>query len=323
MGLIETTYEEVPRAGHLHKVVGEDADNLRQILAHLTQQQEAPIVFPGPNPVSIDTSHFTSLQQQPYMLAYKHDGIRFCLLACHYKAVNVCVLFDRTVTPYIFEIQKCPTPLFQGTVFDGELCIDSQNGDRVFVVFDVAMACGIPVFKSSFKSRLSVAIPALSCYEYTPGHDTARIEIKQFVSSDQKHLLRNDPRFETDGIILMPENDAIVIGRHDRLFKLKTKHTVDFLVRDGKLYIYDEKNRRKKAVGIAVGPNAHLATEGAIVECELDPSNTGTKCDKWRVICVRTDKKSSNTKFVLDKTLLNIREGLSLQTLPFRAANEK
>lgn len=318
---IQCELREVPRLGRLHEVLGSDAEALRDLLGTLTQQ-EPPVAFPGPNPVSIDTSHFGEFGMQPYLLAEKTDGVRVCLMACMYKGHDVCVLFDRKLIPYIFLLQCCPKPWFGGTVMDGELVREKDSGTPVLSLFDAAIIGGIPIFRSLFSRRLEAIRASMTFYTHT-ATDTAHIECKPFLFGSEPddviylHLQQRAKRFATDGIIFMPEFDPIVIGRHDRLFKLKTHHTLDFMVRGGKLYVYDEKNKRNKCVGVPTGSYKHLAVDGAIVECDLDPA-AGPKKDAWNVLGVRTDKKSSNTKYVFDKTLLNIKEALTLENVPFR-----
>lgn len=307
--LIQTVADIVPGLGEvLDEITGVDASELKTRLAILTGQSS----FPGPNPVSIDRSHFPAFKEQPYLIADKTDGVRFALMMTRYKGRLVCVLFDRTLKPYIFRIQKCPRTLGQGTVFDGEL-VRSVSGTMFYLIFDAFVCCGVPVFLSPFEERLSVAAKSLTHYEHTANKDTAVITVKKFYT---KNNYAKETGFMTDGLIFMPAHEHIVIGRHDRLFKLKTDHTLDFVVKNGKLYVYDEKAKRNKLVGVPVGPCRELATEGSIVECRLDPSCSKAKQDKWLVIKRRTDKACSNSRFTYEKTLLNIREQLTCADIP-------
>lgn len=314
--MIPTEFVDVPRVGMMHRVSEPVAGRLRTLLGHITQQDHEPFAFPGPYPVSIDKGHFPMLKDQTYHLAEKTDGVRFVFMACMYQDIRVCVLFDRKLTPYIFKLRKCPRALSSGSVFDGEVVADTSTQKIVYSIFDAVALCGVPVFRSPFSTRLTLAEKSLAYYEYTLG-DTAGIEIKTFYKTKEEFEQRTpSTRFASDGVVFMPENDPIVLGRHDKLFKLKTHHTIDFSVRGGKLYVYDDKTKRNKVVGVPTGPNAGLAVDGAIVECELDAEASAKKFDKWKVLCVRTDKRSSNTKFVFDKTLLNIRENLTLHEIP-------
>jgi len=290
----------------LDNITGEGARDVVSALHRLTQPdlQNPPTLFPGPNPVSIDRGDFPKLRMQPYTFAEKTDGTRYVFMAFDYHDRHVCVLFDRGLTPYLFPIDKCPRALYQGSVLDGELAVD-DTGTRVFLVFDAIVVCGIPIFRAPFSQRLAAAATALTFYEYSPG-DSAALEIKHFHPTYVP-----TGRFAVDGVILMPELDHVVFGRHNNLFKLKEKHTLDFLVKSGKLYVFDSKTRRNKVVGVPTGPHAHLAIEGSIVECVLDPASSA-KCDRWIVLHQRPDKTVSNNKFTFDKTLLNIKERLTL-----------
>jgi hypothetical protein len=152
----------------------------------------------------------------------------------------------------------------------------------------------------------------LTMWCYTPAKDFT-LKAKSFLKMSptvlgeyQEHVSKNvEGRYNVDGYIFVPEDDPVVFGRHDAMFKLKTHHTVDFLVKNGKICVYDDKNKRNKAVGEAGGTKKALAIEGSIVECELVGS-------QWHVLGVRSDKSRPNTKFVFDKTMLNMKENLSI-----------
>lgn len=317
---METECALVDDVGALYEVRGTDADALRRVLATATGQPDGTPHFPGPNPVSIDRSHFASFRTQAYHVAEKTDGVRFAFLVCMHNGLKACIIFDRKLTPYIFKVKKCPRALAQGTVFDGEL-VRNAAGDLEFLIFDAMVACGIPIYNSSFTERLRVARTSLSFYEWSPG-DTAKISVKQFVpAADAKmrmpsHIEKLRANYKIDGLVFMPDRDPVVRGRHDRLFKLKTDHTLDFLVHKKKLHVFDEKTRKNKVVGAPTPATAHLAVDGSIVECRLDPACSTAKHDAWIVLRRRADKATSNTKFTFDKTLLNIREALTLDAIP-------
>jgi hypothetical protein len=298
----------------LHRIVGDDALGLTSILISLNRGRHG---FPGPNPVSIDREDYAKLRSQPYFLAEKTDGVRFAFLCCDYKDVHVCAIFDRGMTPYLTPIKNMPRSMAQGTIFDGELAWDSTSQRWTFLIFDAVVACGIDISNLKFSERLEAASLALE--SYTPSFaDPAEIRIKKFtrlspmcVAEHAAHIECMGNRHLIDGVVLMPEIDPITYGRHNNLFKLKTKHSIDFVVKNGKLCVYDENAKRNKIMGVATGPLVNLATEGAIVECVLDPASS-TKSNKWIVESLRTDKKRSNNLLTYTKTLLNMREKLTL-----------
>lgn len=311
-----------------HALVGADARAVTDSLARLAgidppksrgggaaAATGATCKFPGPNPVSIDSGHFPQLKAQPYMITEKTDGMRALLYFLRYDDANLVVTYDRTMSrPYVFApLERVPNSLYQGTLIDGELV--QINGEWTFLIFDAVYVAGAAVFHLPFPERLAaIRAPLAAWYSPAPG-DLATLAIKHFMpfrgtdSAEAFATYAKTVPCRTDGAILMPVNDQVVYGRHDRLFKLKTHHTVDFLTRNKKLLIYDEKSKRNVVVCAPAGPKAHLATtDGVVLECDFDGK-------AWCPIHVRTDKTSANTKFTLEKTLLNIREKLSLDTV--------
>jgi hypothetical protein len=237
------------------------------------------------------------------------------MLITDIDGVHLGVVFDRTLTPYLFPMYYTPRALYQGTLLDGELVYDKVEKTWVFLCFDALNIAGVPVFHLPFTKRLEALTLSLKFYKPSPS-DPGMIRPKMFLPFIREvepafltHLETMAQRYDVDGVIFMPEHDRVMYGRHDNLLKLKTAHSIDFLVKGGKLYIYDENTRRNKLIGMPTGPDARLATEGAIVECTLDPSSK--KTELWTVLGVRTDKTTSNNKFTFDKTLLNMHQALT------------
>lgn len=311
---LETTVHPVEigtRTLSLHKVCGTDAASLQSILGSLTET--SGMHLPGPLPSSIDSTHFATMKQRSaYWLAEKTDGVRFVYMACEFKSLSIGCIFDRTMTPYLAWMTEMPRPFVQGTVVDGEVVFDASADRWVFLVFDAVVVSGVPVKTFPFSRRLECFRMAMWCYAYDP-LDPMEFRIKTFIKMSptvlaeyQDHVTNEvQGKYAIDGHVFVPEDDPVVYGRHDAMFKLKTHHTVDFLVKNGKLCVYDDKNRRNKVVGEPGGQHKHLATEGKIVECELVGS-------QWHVLSVRQDKSRPNTKFVYDKTMLNMRENLQV-----------
>lgn len=316
--MLETVLEKLTSCdATLFRILGDDARAVTSVLVRLNNGHAG---FPGPNPVSIDREDYAKLRAQPYHLAEKTDGVRFAFLCCEYKGVFVCCIFDRGLTPYLLPLKNMPRSMAQGTIFDGELAWDSTSRRWTFLVFDAVVVAGVNVSSLKFTERLGAASLAMAAYA-PDFSDPAALRIKKFLQLSPHcaveyaaHTAEIQKSHAIDGVVLMPELDHIVYGRHDNLFKLKVKHSVDFIVKNGKLCVYNETTKRNSAIGIPTGPLANLATEGSIVECVLDPASS-IKADKWIVQALRTDKKRSNNRYTFDKTLLNMRENLTLSDL--------
>lgn len=318
---INTTKVTWPNGIELHRVENPTAAILTERLAYYAGVQKQRVKkqypFPGPNPVSIDRADYEKFRMQPYHITEKTDGVRAIMLIIDVDGLHVGVVFDRTLTPYLFPIYYTPRALYQGTVLDGEIVYDKLDNTWVFLCFDALNIAGVPVFHLPFTKRLEALTQSLQFYKPSPS-DPGIIRPKMFLPFVKEvepafltHIENMKQRYDVDGIIFMPELDRIIYGRHDNLLKLKSKHSVDFLVKGGKLHIYDETTRRNKVIGTPTGPQAHLAVDGAIVECTLDPSSK--KNELWTVLSVRTDKTTSNNKFTFDKTIVNIQQALTFR----------
>lgn len=269
--------------------------------------------FPGPSPVSIDRGDYPALQNTLYVVCEKTDGWRACLLLTRYNGLQLSVLFDRKLTPYIVPIHKVPTALWQGSVFDGEVAFNIQTQHWEYVIFDALRVSGIPIFYRTFCQRIDVARKAWEAYAWD-AQDVMRIRIKLFVAQADLgalpgHLANVAQEFKTDGIVLTPDVPGIVYGRHRGLFKLKTVHSVDFLVdQSGKgLCVYDSQARMHVKVGTLAGRKP--AAADSIVECIFD------KGQSWKLLCVRADKKEANDMLTYQKTKLNASEKITIEEI--------
>ena len=288
----------------LHKVIG---DSHRLLLKKIRDHVDSG-KFPGPNPVSLERSNFPTLQTKLYWLCEKTDGIRFALCCFEYNQLNMSVLMDRSFSLYLFPLHHTPTAMFQGTILDGEVAYNKTTKRWTFLIFDALDVSGIPMHTLPFSQRMACVQKALAPYKPEVA-DPALLCVKKFIpsciaSSFKEHMGSMQSSYDIDGVILTPEDDGIVFGRHMGMFKLKTHHTVDFEVAsDGNgLMVYDFT--KQKSVIVAKLPSH--ATPGTVVECEL------LNDDCWKVCGVRQDKSTANDMLTYSKTLLNIRECITL-----------
>lgn len=302
--------------------------------------------FPGPNPVSLDRSHFGALRRQPYYVCEKTDGVRHALVCCRLPAPtergfhNVCALVNRAMAVYLLPIQRLPRAAYQGTVLDGEVAWNREAGAWEYVAFDAPCVSGVPVRNEPLVERMGALHCIMKVYRGTGGvheRDPLALVPKAFYSSIKDYeaaLPALTRRYEVDGLILTPANPGCVYGQHAELFKLKTKHTVDFLVVQGDLLaVYDPRAQGGNGHTVVGRLEPHDRTQippqpGAIVECSA-ASQPGSFCAAgpfpppggreqlgiWRLLGVRTDKTTANNMTTYTKTLLNIVENLTLDDL--------
>ncbi len=278
----------------------------------------APFKYPGPLPVSLERADVSRMKTQDYVVCEKTDGARFALV-CLVHAVSdgsnlkIVALVGRKGDVYLFPLQHVPKAMYQGTVLDGELAFDKHAGRFTYVIFDALTVSGVSVGHLPLYDRLRVTHEALTHYKAHP-KDPATVMIKSYVSLRAPALVRQHldsvaARFDVDGVVFTPTRDEVRFGRHRGLFKLKTKHTVDFLVgRDGELQVFDHARRSHVSVGKLMGPSPGV---GAIVECTHmglgDPA-----MDLWTLLHVRSDKTTANDVETYERTMLNMRENLTL-----------
>lgn len=300
---MNTTFARVHDTVDLHKVLPPDEAHLTTMLAQLTGSAK----FPGPSPCSLERSDFDKFQHQLYWVCEKTDGVRF-LLMCVQTDKTLCCLVDRALGVYLAPIQCVPTAMYQGSVIDCELAFNKADGKWDLMMFDAYVLSGVPVHGLPFSRRIQCLKRAMALYTPSPT-DPFRLMIKDFVSSTAfvdaeagLMLERKRAAYAVDGLIMTPENTPPTPGRCPSLLKLKTKHSVDFVVsaNGAELSVFDPSTRTHIVV-------AHLgtrATPGSIVECV---QHQGT----WQVVCVRQDKKTANDMFTYRKTMANAMENIT------------
>ena len=302
---------------------GDFGTRLRERLADLTREphESAPCTkYPGPQPLSIDRSHFSTITKQRYAIAPKTDGVRACLFITDIDGVHTATVWDRTLsTPYGVSIHLVPRVMHQvGSVLDGEIVMDRQTGQWTYVVFDCCIINGLPQYHKNLWDRLAAVSMTLDAYSYTRS-DSLILKIKAFTSlhkaplPGEEHTIES-PSFPSDGYILMPVDISVVFGHHKEFFKLKTCHSVDFVYKKESLFVYNQDTKRLIKSGIPCGHPSDLQ-DGAIIECTLDTWHQNPAKRVWKYMTTRTDKNTSNTLFTLNKTILNMEERLTYRDI--------
>ena len=310
---MDTTYTVVDPTLVLDRITDAAAlEKLLRIMREMSNDDARVPRYPGPNPVSLDRSQFGQLASRPYYLCEKTDGVRYALVCCRLassrdgRILKVCALVDRALTAYLLPLRHVPRAMFQGSLLDGELAWNKAKGRWEYVVFDALCVSGVPVLDAPLPDRMDAAHRVLRVYKEA-AEDVVTLRAKSFFPCTrfdefERHLATVP--FAVDGVILTPAADPVKYGRHMGLFKLKhgSQHTVDFLVgQDGaSLAVFDAGKH------VTVGRLRQRAQPGSIVEC------TKAADDLWDLVGVRVDKTTANDLYTFQKTLVNIREGLTL-----------
>jgi len=264
--------------------------------------------FPGPNPCSFEKADLPTVQKGGYWLCEKTDGTRTLLFFTTFQGTKLACLVTRAWDVYIVGIRNVPRALFQGSLLDGEL-VRSVSSVWTWLGFDAVVVSGVPVWALDLSQRLQAAARGLSAYRASPS-DALLVSFKTYFRDFDEYTraLPGIPH-PTDGTVLTPERGAVVLGRHAGLFKLKDsgKHTVDFeFTSPDVLTVYCPK-RGKVAVGQMVrSPFTDCPPDGSIVEASYRDKTF------WTLVMIRSDKTTSNDMLTYTKTMINIRENLTL-----------
>lgn len=304
------------------RYMGTIGDRLRERLIELTRdpQDTSRYRYPGPQPVSIDRSHFETVASQRYAIAPKTDGVRACLMVTDIDGLHTVSLWDRTLSSaYGVYIHNVPRVMYQvGSVLDGEVVVDRQTGRWTYLAFDCFIINGLPQYHKPLWDRLRAMRLTLDQSYTGTANDTVSLAVKEYTSLHDApppggEASLQSPSYPSDGYILMPVDIPVVFGHHDQFFKLKTCHSVDFVYKRGSLFVYNTETKRLVKAGTLGG--ALGIDDGAIVECTLETWHSNPSKRVWRYHQTRTDKATSNTLHTLEKTLLNMEENLGYRDI--------
>jgi hypothetical protein len=292
--------------------------------------------FPGPQPVSLERRDLFKLKKFPYLVCVKSDGMRFMMLCTKRTdepSGNKCYMIDRAFRPFEV-VQSFSDIVYKNTLFDGEL-VKMKNGVWTYVIHDCVSFKGEDVSQLDFNKRYACVSATIETFLNTaePSKDSFPIVMKKFVPFNEIKTLiemesRNEISHPTDGLIFTPVMLPIGTNAQYTLFKWKSikLHTFDFkITNEPDKYVAFVNNKgvlsafasvsKDSAQGKDFGEKLASLTNpkyesGMIVECEY---NSKTSC--FDPLFVRTDKTHPNGLYTVDKTLLNIRENITIEEL--------
>jgi len=290
--------------------------------------------FPGPQPVSLERRDLFKLKRFPYLVCVKSDGMRFMMLCT--QSVNAtggpkCYMIDRAFRPFEVE-QAFDNVVYTNTLFDGEL-VKFKNGVWTYIIHDCVSFKGEDVSQLNFNKRYACATETVNKLLVAKPPGMFPIEIKKFVPFGELKTLidmesRNEISHPTDGLIFTPTMLPIGTNAQYTLFKWKSVklHTFDFkITNEPDKHIAFVNNKGVLSAFASVTKDSSQGKDfgeklagltnpkyesGMIVECEYNPK---TGC--FDPLFVRTDKTHPNGLYTVDKTLLNIRENITIEEL--------
>lgn len=266
------------------------------------------LFYPGPQPVSIERKYLNIIKnnKNDYWVAPKTDGVRQAMGILELDGEYNVYLYDRRLNSKKLKNVKLKKNILKGTLVDGELI-----NDNVYIIFDCLLICGKDVSKYSFSERMQFVKTLLSGVKI----ENIQLKLKEFtIFSKFKTFIENYVKeYDQDGYIFMPEKGIVSIGTHNSLYKWKNNldNTVDFLVTPkGILYLINSNELCKTRNKLTFIPDyIKNSTNNTIVECKCNDINSKT----WIPIFPRHDKKDPNSQYVFKKTIINIKENISLE----------
>lgn len=292
--------------------------------------------FPAPQPVSLERRDLFKIKKFPYLVCVKSDGMRFLMLCTTVNGVGKCYMVDRAFRFYEVK-QTFKDPIYRNTLFDGEL-IECANGRWKYIIHDCISYKGINMKQENFPPRYKCVVDCVTdCWSMSNESNfiVSLKEFKKFKDIGDLVGIMNGGELDhkTDGIIFTPINLPVGMNTQYTLFKWKPRelHTFDFKITIRDNQIFAQVNDERKMTDFAsvsldsdIGKKFHsqlLSLEnfkdGAIVECDYDEV-----LKEYKPLFVRIDKTHPNGLFTVNKTLLNIRENITIRELIRLSQNE-
>jgi len=293
-------------------------------------------VFPAPQPISLERRDLYKLIKYEYVVCAKSDGMRFLLICYGGSNYMVDRAFKFNKVELNFDIVKLygsetPEKNKLGGIFDGELVLNKQAKWQ-FVLHDCIDIHGKDISDAIFPARYQEVIKLVCDYWKMEGSEF-RLASKQFFPFKQLgllHRLIEEDKLDhaVDGIICTPRNKRIGSLTQNDLFKWKPRNklTIDFKIvkhPEGGITAYVNKkgllvdyaharhnSPEEKKFLEELAKNCPDFINKSVVECEYDDVN-----ESYIPIKVRADKILGNSEFTVRKTMVNIRENITIEEL--------
>ena len=291
------------------------------ILTHWQIIIEKNDFFPAPQPVSLERRDISKLVDYEYFVCAKSDGIRYLFVFLE----GISYLVDRAFNIYIISMKFKEDVMF---ILDGEL-IYNNNGIWQYIVHDCINSFGKNIMKEIFPIRYNEVDKIKDLFIRSDDIILAEKLFFDFKNlSTLKNLIdKNKLGHKTDGVIFTPKYKKIGTHTQHDLFKWKpiNSHTFDFKITkssDG-IKAYANKNGEHILFAQAVhgsseeqmfidtlNKNCPEFKNNCIVECVFN-----NELEIYEPIKIRGDKTHPNSLFTIQKTLVNIKENITLEEL--------
>jgi hypothetical protein len=278
--------------------------------------------FLAPRPASLERKDFKTLLNNHYHICAKYDGDRFLFFLTTIESICLALMIDRHMNFYIVQQN------FDIECFQKDVLLDGEYMGKEFIVHDAFVINGESVMQQDLTTRINKVTKVLQTHYHKFSRNPPNsftIRVKRFYELEHIHILldqiKNHPDL-VDGIVFYPINKEVGHETQFDLFKWKPTHTVDFVVReqdpalhgDNQLGLYVGHHRVEQLYATTskkVFDKHNIPFENnQVVEFRVDPQT-----DEFIPERIRKDKPKGNSRYVVNKTLFNIRENIQATDL--------
>lgn len=218
---------------------------------------------PSPNPVSLEKKTLPLVESNltDYVIAEKSDGVRYLLVLGAYEGRGFSIMVNRKMQMFEVPVQA-NSEYFKGSVFDGELVIESINATQErqkFLIFDLISVKAESRCNSTFMERYNEYFGIFDLEgKDILGYDANQWDTIAFELADTKNKIvcmgnkmalqfcpkqfvhavnlgsmwrsMNKLKHKSDGLVFVRTPAPIGTGTDPNLLKWKELHTIDLLV---------------------------------------------------------------------------------------------
>ena len=303
--------------------------------------------FAGSQPVSLDRSNVSIINERPFRVTWKADGTRYMVLLMH-DGVYLIGRDNRVRRVWVrfpFALRQeggaPPVPTRHNyTLLDGEMVVDKDAAtgrlERRLLVFDIMCLCGQPLVNAPFSQRFRAIDTEVMRHRdheksrrrpewYDWAAETFKVRRKDFweLGATRKVLEKMIPALphESDGLIMQCWNDPYEPRTCENILKWKygSMNSVDFKLKadsstggEGTLYVMLRSQLKQLAGARIRFPNGEDPTDfhGLIVECTWDEAS-----GSWVYMRTRSDKLNPNSMDVYVSVKKSIDDNITEQEL--------
>ena len=262
--------------------------------------RSATFDVPLPHPRSLSRAALAAIvaEKGEWTVAAKSDGVRVLLVQCVLMRREYVAAVDRRFLVRVLASRECEAETGVRTVLDTELVCDE------YIAHDALVCGGVAVHGRAHAVRQAILRTAVREFD--------GVSVKPFVALERIGEVARTAN--ADGLIFAQSDAPVTFGSEPAVLKWKPAAacTVDLVL-----------ERRKCGAHWTRRASARAAdTRTVLAEVALESVGAlpavwefGYRGGEWVPLRERRDKSVANSDFVVQQTLLNIREAVTLEEL--------